>query len=306
MPQDATDSVLDAALARAERAVVLRDPRGLKTRAVLKRQLGTLSRTLDRLLRAQLSSTEAQVSGAGAVVLVGLATRAVARAVALLNERLDIQSRHAVAAAATDAQVMVSGMEELMGNQVSFSRAALLQRMQSSGPVTTLLSVHRASAERYGAALTRKINNVVYAGLRDDLTQQAMVDRVSALLEQKRWWAERIVRTETARAYNAATEGAIGAYAAEGVPLGKKIIAFFDNRTAYDSVYVHGQVRAHGEYFIDGAGRQYLYPPGRPNDREVIIPWSTRWPEGSRTRAIPAREMPSPSRQRDIARPSLG
>lgn len=305
MPEDATDSVLEDSLARAERAVALRDARGLKSREVLAAQLQSLSTSLDRHLKRQLralGSADGQLSGGQIVVLIGLATLAVERAVALLNVRLDIQRRHGLASAATDTHAMVSGMESLVGNHTSFARAALHRTMETMGFGETLLATQRASVERYGVALIQELNKVLYAGIRDRLPQREVVSQVSGLLVEKKWWAERIVRTETARAYNAATDLAIGAYNAAGTPLHKKIIAFFDNRTAYDSVFVHGQVRATGEYFMDGAGRQYLYPPGRSNDREVIIPWGTRWPEGSRTRAIPAGSMPSPPRRRDIVK----
>lgn len=55
--------------------------------------------------------------------------------------------------------------------------------------------------------------------------------------------------------------------------LKKSAIATFDARTSYDSYPVHGQVRELDEMFEDGAGRRYLHPPGRPNDREKEIPW---------------------------------
>jgi hypothetical protein len=281
------DSILGPAIGQAENAVALEDARGRKTLAVMRGQLQTVSTSLDRLLRRQMrvlgGSPETQLSGAATVVLIGLSARAVERAVQLLNTRLDIQRSYALGAAATQTHAIVTGMERLLGNQSSFSRAALLQVMQTSGLDEPLLTLQRASVERYGAALVKEVNRTLYAGLRDGLPQRELVDQVGALIARKKWWAERIVRTETSRAYNSATDAAIRAYNAEGTPLKKKIIAFFDNRTAYDSVYVHGQVRAPGEYFVDGAGRQYLYPPARPNDREVIIPWSTRWPEGART-----------------------
>lgn len=46
-----------------------------------------------------------------------------------------------------------------------------------------------------------------------------------------------------------------------------------DGRTDPDSYPVHHQVRELDEEFVDGDGRRYMHPPGRPNDREKEIPY---------------------------------
>jgi hypothetical protein len=118
-----------------------------------------------------------------------------------------------------------------------------------------------------------------------------MVDRLTArgqgVFSSRRGWAERIVRTETAAAYNGARMLAIREASKEWPDVKKKILATFDKRTAYDSVAVHGQVRDLNDSFIDGAGRMYLQPPARPNDREIVIPWRPAWREMAHTRPVP-------------------
>ena len=114
------------------------------------------------------------------------------------------------------------------------------------------------------------------------------------LFVRYRSWAERIVRTETAYAYNASRMETLHEAKARDFPdLGKKILATFDPRTAADSVAVHGQVRELREAFVDGAGRVYQHPPARPNDRETVIPWRSGWQDVAASRPEPA-----PVRQR--------
>lgn len=93
----------------------------------------------------------------------------------------------------------------------------------------------------------------------------------------------------TAYAYNRARlVGLQTEYASGDRGLRKKILAHFDSRTAPDSIAVHGQIRKLDGLFQDGAGRQYLQPPARPNDRETVIPWRMSWSESEHTKPQPA------------------
>lgn len=171
----------------------------------------------------------------------------------------------------------------------------------------SLLSRSRASVERYGRVMVRDFDLVMQRGIAQGLTQSEMIDKLiskappklAAYLHhneprsfpdpktgymRKRYWAERIVRTETANAYNAANLASIEESRNEFPDMGKKILAIFDKRTAIDSMYVHGQIRGVDELFHDGAGREYLRPPARPNDRETIVPWRMPWKETAATK----------------------
>ncbi len=95
----------------------------------------------------------------------------------------------------------------------------------------------------------------------------------------------RIVRTEISEAMNRGAAMVITGLAFV-LPGGmqKKIVATWDLRTAYDSKVVHGQIRDPDQPFTDGAGRVYMLPPARPNDREIVIPWRRGWRELPSTR----------------------
>lgn len=189
------------------------------------------------------------------------------------------------------------------------------QAMQDSivrGTGASLLRQHVTSVARYSTAMIQDFERVMRVGALEGLSQHQVISRLVAqgelgginaqkLHEQepgyfpaptgyvvRRYWAERIVRTETAYALNAANASTIAAAKVTDFPdMQKKILAHFDNRTAPDSIAVHGQIRPVDGLFTDGAGRMYRHPPARPNDREVVIPWRPHWSELPATKQAP-------------------
>lgn len=177
----------------------------------------------------------------------------------------------------------------------------------------SLLNQHATSVDRYGEGMIKDFRKLMARGLAQGVTSHQMVDalvghggprgpRVSTratvdpatgkvirlveedipegLFVRKRYWAERVVRTEVAHGQNEARLRTIEHARATDFPdMGKKILAMMDVRTAMDSIGVHGQVRPVDGLFQDGAGRQYQRPPARPNDRETIVPWRLSWEE---------------------------
>lgn len=172
-----------------------------------------------------------------------------------------------------------------------------------------LLMRHATSVDRYGQHMIGVITRELQGGIARGASYHEMVERLTGLrgprglvsllakenpdgtvtrlvtehipeglFVRHRGWAERIVRTEMAHASNA---GALDEMRAEKVQrypdLQKKLIETFDRRTAEDSHAAHGQVRELAGLFVDGKGRQYDHPPGRPNDRGVVIPWRSEW-----------------------------
>lgn len=190
------------------------------------------------------------------------------------------------------------------------------QQMQDEairGPGASLLRRHQSSWNRYGKAMTADFERVLRTSSLEGLTHHQTVSRLveagklgghsAASLHanepgyfpeptsyvKRRYWAERIVRTENQHALNAGSLQAMNITRGTEFPdLQKKILAIMDNRTAPDSIAVHGQVRKLEEMFVDGAGRQYLHPPARPNDREHIIPWRPHWEHTPATQPAPA------------------
>lgn len=134
---------------------------------------------------------------------------------------------------------------------------------------------------RYSVATIGQFEDVLRRGMltgkpwgdvRDELTSK------SPFLEgAPRYWAERIVRTETMGAYNRAGWETIRAADDELGDMVKILSAVFDDRTGWDSYQVHGQIRRPDEAFA-WKGGMYQAPPNRPNDREVVVPHRVSWP----------------------------
>lgn len=167
------------------------------------------------------------------------------------------------------------------------------------------------SWERYGSAMVEDFDRVMRTSLARNLTTAQTISKMvqaappglaralrdsepayfpepQAGFMARRYWAERIVRTEKANAFNQSTQDTIsdvnsGKNGWKKMKMKRKILAFFDRRTAPDSIAVHGQVRGMKEKFVDGAGREYMRPPARPNDRETLVPWRDTWKDTDET-----------------------
>ena len=167
--------------------------------------------------------------------------------------------------------------------------AAQLDRV-IKGSKASLLARHGASVDRYGAATIKQMERIIQTGLLTGARNVDMVNRLKRFTPNS-YWATRIVRTECAQAYNGSAFDGIVEMQRDDPTARKKILAVMDKRTASDSIAVHGQIRKVADMFMDGAGRQYLKPPARPNDREHIIPWFGDWDEDDYTRARPPEEV---------------
>ena len=132
------------------------------------------------------------------------------------------------------------------------------------------------SIATYGTVLASRMRrDIGDAILRRD-SRESITDRVEAAINEsfdaERWRAERIVRTELANAYNHAHhETLVKAQDLRVADIQKTAIVTWDPRTDPDSYPMDGQVRELDENFVDGDGREFLHPPGRPNDREKEV-----------------------------------
>lgn len=145
-----------------------------------------------------------------------------------------------------------------------------------------LLARHEVSVARWGQRTIGRVAGEIQRGLLagetfDEIKKRLTSERGGVLVASA-GDAARIVRTEAMQAYNAgAHEEALAQRASRFPDLQKKLVETFDARTAEDSRAAHGEVRELEAMFVDGKGRHYLHPPGRPNDRGVEIPWRREW-----------------------------
>jgi hypothetical protein len=150
---------------------------------------------------------------------------------------------------------------------------------------------------RYGTRLVGQMEEDLALSMATGESVDDAIGRVQDRAGNEWWQAERIVRTESAWAYNVTQMDGTAAVAKDvpgtwlrwtehvsdaGVPL--------DDRVGEDSLALHGQVAAPGGLFTmppatpDGklvspslVGQSWQYPPNRPHDRAVVLPWRSEW-----------------------------
>lgn len=144
------------------------------------------------------------------------------------------------------------------------------------------LRIYRQSFARYGAAAASEIEDAVtrtvLIGTPWTEAREQVATAVRNVVGDRQWMVDRIVRTETATAYNSTTMAALLEEDEADDPMLKKLVAIFDPVTALDSKLMHGQTRRVRELFTDvAAGRKFDAPPNRPNDREIVVGWRAIW-----------------------------
>jgi hypothetical protein len=167
----------------------------------------------------------------------------------------------------------------------SGARASILRRLALSGePEGVDEESHKAKGgilSRYGINVIEHFENVMQKGVIAkrpiDEMRSELIAKSPFLQAAPRFWAERIVRTETMNADNRAGWEAMREADDQLGDMCKILSATFDDRTAADSYAVHGQIRRMDEAFETWYGLMQ-HPPARPNDREVVVPHRVSWP----------------------------
>jgi hypothetical protein len=316
---DQANNAIERFLRRADAIVQCSDPAGRAAARALLQTLveadQSMGRRLEYWTRQRLGGGSMRFSEASLIVY----REQVQAAIALVQDRLlGITNQTSLRAARVGLSLSNDLFNQLERAFVGIVRPIPIDEAAIMRLRPSLLARHATSVDRYGRAMVDTMERMLSQGLAEGITQSEMVQRLvgirgptgmvsmravevqpgvvvrlsedyipEGLFVRHRSWAWRIVRTETAEAQNAANEASID-HASEVLqePVRRKILAVMDNRTAADSLAVHGQIRAKGEYFVDGAGRRYLRPPARPHDRETLIPWRDRWQETPRSRPL--------------------
>jgi len=202
-----------------------------------------------------------------------------------------LEPRFAQLLASNNATAQALGAKDTLEMLVHFEgkRPELLRPLSlsqiESAAIELTMPRYQATVQRYGAimidSIQRELVSKAVTGATFYEITESLRDNVGGpdgLFISRRYFAERIVRTECMASYNDGHMLEIGLQKAKHFPdLKKKLVETFDQRTAQDSYYAHGQVRELSQVFTDGKGRQYERPPGRPNDRAVVISWRDEW-----------------------------
>lgn len=309
------ERVLSVGLAQADANVSLRSRAGrAEAREILdmlRRADAELRRRLER--EARRSGLTERFTGAGLLAY----QRQVRLVSAFVRGRMDRLSRRSARRSIREGWFNTVGLLGRLETAYSGSvrplriDSARMMNRRTRGIRSSLMLQHATSMDRYGEEMERVMRQTLQTNLLTGGTFSQAVDQLVALrgprgrvsivarelpdgtverirletipeglFRRHRYWAMRIVRTETAYAQNASALESLEAARDTDFPdMQKKILAMMDNRTYPDSIAVHGQVRELHANFRDGAGREYLHPPARPNDREVVVPWRPGWDE---------------------------
>lgn len=138
------------------------------------------------------------------------------------------------------------------------------------------------SFERYGAAAVKATEEALaknvllgqpWWDVRDEVWKH-----VRHSVGGQSWKVDRILRTETSAVYNGTMLAALQDEDDEEDRMHKRLAATFDQSTGKDSVLLDGQIKPVGEPFFDSYhGFEYMAPPNRPNDREIVIGWRSSY-----------------------------
>lgn len=235
-----------------------------------------------RVLRAQVALTARRLSSSfGGVVAENAepAGEMGARHVASLLEAGEAEFR----GIASPLPLRVASMVDRAGRG---ARASVLRRLGVSGEGEEGAPdfEHPAKGgilDRYGLAVVGDFEDTIQQAL---LTRRPWGETLDDLTEKSaflkgapRFWAERILRTESMNAYGQSSNQAAKEADEELGDVVKILAATFDERTSWDSYLVHGEIRRPGEMF-EGPFGAYDHPPNRPNDREIVVTHRISWP----------------------------
>lgn len=159
-----------------------------------------------------------------------------------------------------------------------------------------LINKHDASIDAYAEALRSQItSNIVQSmAMREssDRTVSRIVNQVGKFFMGEEWKIQRIARTELSNIYNFSKMRTMTAIKEDNLPdLRKSLMHPFDSRTGEDSkqlaklnpivkidqpfVFVYTRKLASGE--VRKERREFQFPPDRPNDRSILVPYRTEW-----------------------------
>lgn len=145
-----------------------------------------------------------------------------------------------------------------------------------------LIERHSRSLARWGAEISDKFRQEIAKSMVLGEGWLPATERLRKIAKGRvkaaDWMLSRIARTEMSNVYNAAAVASMAEQDSPGDRMYKKLVATFDSRTGVDSVMLHGQTVPVDQPFYDAYfGKEYMYPPNRPNDREIVVAWRERY-----------------------------
>jgi len=198
--------------------------------------------------------------------------------------------------------VLASTSQITLTEGVGMTARVVAKVLQQSSPLEAADIVAKIVANRTDKIAQLRAQSMVHVG--QDVVGQLLqstklvkvrvgdlILRAGDILDANAWQLERTARTEASFAWNAAQADAIAGLRHRGYLLHQRWTERIDDATgrpldakvAEDSKDLHGQLTLPGQSFImppgaaKMAGKRWMHPPNRPNDRAVLTPWMADW-----------------------------
>ena len=157
-----------------------------------------------------------------------------------------------------------------------------------------LVENNKATFQRFGQQLSQTSRQQMSVSLALGETATEAIDRLRQSSDEEWWQGERIVVTESARAFNTAHADSIELVGRDIRDMMKRWTELvddrtgepLDNRVGLDSMVLHGQVTAMDGVFVMPPdprikprywNNRWASSPNRPNDRSITMPWRPGW-----------------------------
>ena len=222
------------------------------------------------------------------------------------SREAQVESIRSMVATLSLAELEFEGVTTPLPLTQAARMAGIIDRDRAS-----LLRQHDVSVRTYGIDSITAAEKYLGQSFAVQRSYSETVAGLFDMVDQSRYRAERIVRTETSFAWSAAHASALDD-ASEIIPgLFRRWVEYvsdttgapLDGRVANDSLVLHGQVaftpegatmEARSTFLVGGTGgfemprdnrvnaklwgKRYAHPPNRPNDRSRIVGWKVDWP----------------------------
>jgi len=263
VPEELPEQIVEIGRRNDRRLAKMTEEGRKRVRRVLDRAFDTLRNELQQLPKDSFRAQQARIQALFAQTAqsyVDAASGEMANVSALLTRQ-----------AGYDVAAELNAWLDHYGAEMRLPNLAAISAISAD----SLLRRHETSVTRYGMDLIKRMESQLAHTIATRGDRTELTDRIQKMIGRRRYAADRIARTELSWAYNNAHHKTIAATRHKGVreDIQKTAIVTFDHRTDADSYPLEGQVRDVDEDFVDGEGRRYLHPPGRPNDREKEVPY---------------------------------
>jgi SPP1 gp7 family putative phage head morphogenesis protein len=160
----------------------------------------------------------------------------------------------------------------------ALEQAAVMRGMIDGMQPSLLTRYRRLNQSSWQAATIKRMENIMSVGLAEGATGDDLATRLmDEGFMKERYRAERIARTESMYATNAAQVIAGREMAREQPTIRKKLLAILDERTHPGCLELHETVIGWDEEFVDSDGHRAKFPPLHPNCRCSCVPWDETW-----------------------------